>query len=75
MSIPAADPARRADLSPPVPEDQRDQLPTQTTQLAKDAFVDDQANNGYWCPNGQSLKYRTQSTDHELVRNNFAIFF
>ncbi len=69
---PATNPARRADLSQPVPEDQRDQLPTQTTKhkdgskttrLTKDAFVYDKANNCYWCPNGQPLKYRTQSTD------------
>ena len=67
-----ANPARRADLSPPVPADQRDQLPTQTTKhkdgsqttrLTKDAFIYDKANNCYWCPNGQALKYRTQSTD------------
>ena len=60
-------PARRADLSQPVPADQRDKLPTQTTKhkdgtqttrLTKDAFVYDKANNCYWCPNGQALKYR-----------------
>ena len=65
-------PARRADLSQPVPADQRDKLPTQTTKhkdgtqttrLTKDAFVYDKANNCYWCPNGQALKYRAQSTD------------
>ena len=68
----ATNPARRADLSQPVPEDQRDKLPTKTTkhkngskttQLTKDAFVYDKANNCYWCPNGQALKYRTRSTE------------
>ena len=48
----------------------RDKLPTQTTKhkdgskttrLTKDAFIYDKANNCYWCPNGQPLKYRTQS--------------
>ena len=52
--------------------DQRDQLPTKTTkhkdgskttQLTKDAFVYDEANNCYWCPSGQALEYRAQSTD------------
>ena len=65
-------PARRADLTQPVPEDQRDKLPTQTTKhkdgskttrLTKDAFIYDKAHNCYWCPHGQPLKYRTQSTD------------
>ena len=51
-------PARRADLSQPVPADQRDQLPTQTTkhkdgttttQFTKDAFIYDKAINCDWC--------------------------
>ena len=69
---PATNPARRADLSQPVPEDQRDQLPTQTTKhknssqttpLTKDAFVDDKANNCDWCPNGQPLQFRNRWID------------
>ena len=51
-------PARRADLTQPVPADQRDQLPTQTTKhkdgskttrLTKDAFIYDKAINCDWC--------------------------
>ena len=72
---PATNPARHADLSQPVPEDQRDQLPnkttkhkdgTQTTQLTKDAFVYEQANDCYWCPHGQALKPRTTSTEKQV---------
>ena len=72
---PATNPARRADLSQPVPEDQRDKLPskttkhkngTQTTQLTKDAFVYDAANDCYWCPNSQCLKPRTTSTEQRV---------
>ena len=69
---PATNPARRADPTQPVPADQHDKLPTkttkhkngtQTTQLTKDAFVYDQANDCYWCPSGQPLEYRTRSTE------------
>ena len=65
-------PARRADPSQPVAEDQRDKLPmkttkhkegTKTTQLTKDAFVYDPANDCYWCPIGQALKYRTATKE------------
>jgi transposase len=69
---PQTNPARRADLSHPVPEDQRDRLPMKTTkhkngntttQLTKDAFIYDKANDCYWCPSGQPLKYRTRSIE------------
>ena len=72
---PQANPARRADLSQPVPEDQRDQLPTKTTkhkngttttQLTKDAFVYDEANDCYWCPHGQVLKSRTTTQEKQV---------
>ena len=73
---PLTNPARRADLSQPVPAEQHDQLPTKTTkhkdgskttQLTKDAFVFDEANNCYWCPNGQLLKYRTTTTEKRVA--------
>ena len=69
---PATNPARRADPSQPVPEDQRDKLPTQTTkhkdgtqttQLTKDAFVYDVEKDCYWCPHGQSLKSQKTTTE------------
>lgn len=72
---PQTNPARRADLSQPVPEDQRDRLPTKTTkhkdgttttQLTKDAFVYDKDNDCYWCPSGQPLKYRTATKDKQV---------
>jgi len=72
---PLTNPARRAALSQPVPEDQRDQLPTKTTQhkdgttttqFTKDAFVYDKDNDCYWCPSGQSLKYRTATKDKQV---------
>lgn len=71
----ATNPARRADLSQPVPADQRDKLPTKTTkhkdgskttQLTKDAFVYDEARDCYWCPHGQRLKPRTTSTEKRV---------
>jgi transposase len=71
----ATNPARRDDLAQPVPEDQRDRLPTkttkhkdgtQTTQLTKDAFVYDEANDCYWCPHGQRLKPRTTTQEKQV---------
>lgn len=71
----ATNPARRADLSQPVPEELRDQLPTKTTkhkdgtkttQLTKDAFVYDTANDCYWCPHGQALQHRTATQEKQV---------
>ena len=73
---PTTNPARRADLSQPVPADQIDQLPTQTTKhkdgtqtthFTKDAFVYDPENNVYRCPHGQSLKHHTTSQDQRAT--------
>ena len=77
-SRPTTNPARRADLSQPVPADQRDQLPTkttkhkdgtQTTQLTKDAFVYDPVKDCFWCPHGQQLKFRTATKENPETRS------
>ena len=68
----ATNPARRADPSQPVPTEQHEKLPTKTTphkdgtkttQLTKDAFVYDPANDCFWCPIGQAMKLRTTMTE------------
>ena len=75
---PTTNPARRADLSQPVPADQRDQLPTKTTkhkdgtkttQLTKDAFVYDPAKDCFGCPHGQQLKFRTATKENPETRS------
>ena len=75
---PTTNPARRADLSQPVPADQRDQLPTKTTkhkdgtkttQLTKDAFVYDRVKDCFWCPHGQQLKFRTATKENPETRS------
>jgi transposase len=66
LANPATNPAFRADLQTPVPQDQWDRLPTQEVtvskgpkqqQLAKEAFVYDADQNCYWCPAGQRLAW------------------
>ncbi len=69
---PTTNPARRADLTQPVPEDQHGRLPTlttkhkngtKTTRFTKDAFVFDQEKDCFWCPNGQALKFHCRTTE------------
>lgn len=58
-----ANPALRADPTQPVPPEDWDRLPTQVqtrsgkkqSQLRKEAFVYDEQNDCYWCPQGQKL--------------------
>jgi transposase len=63
----ADNPALRKDPTQPVPAADRDRLPTKTTnrqgekykQLDKPAFLYDEENDAYWCPEGKKLSYRT----------------
>lgn len=58
-------PAIREDLTQPVSEKDRTQLPTikytrkeeKRQQISKEAFIYDEANDCYWCPEGKSLQY------------------
>lgn len=73
LADPTTNPARRADPSQPVPAEQWNALPSQTTkskstgetttQLTKDAFVYDEPRDCYWCPQGQPLPLKTTSTE------------
>lgn len=64
-------PALRDDLTQPVPVDARDRLPTKTTkrngekheQLDKQAFVYDEENDCYWCPEGKELPYANTTSE------------
>jgi transposase len=61
----AENPALRDDLTQPVAAEDRDRLPTkiikskgnQSQQLVKQAFVYDDANDCYWCPQGKRLPF------------------
>lgn len=64
LTDPQVNPAKRPDLTQPVPAEQWGQLPTHRVknrdgqmqdQLDKSAFVYDAAHDCYWCPNGQKL--------------------
>jgi transposase len=67
--------ALRDDLTQPVAAADREHLPTKTIrrngtkyeQLDKRAFVYDEQEDGYWCPQGKRLSYR--NTTHEKKRN------
>ena len=58
-------PAIRDDLSQPVPDEDRKRLPTvnykrkgqKRQQISKEAFIYDEANDCYWCPQGKSLHH------------------
>ncbi|MFO1043182.1 MAG: IS1182 family transposase [Planctomycetaceae bacterium] len=71
MADPTTNPARRPDLSQPVPQKSWDQLPVASitvdgkklTQLDKDAFVYDASQDCYWCPTAQALPLATTSTE------------
>lgn len=67
----ADNPALRDDPTQPVAAADRDRLPTKTLhrkgqtheQLDKQAFVYDEANDGYWCPEGKKLSYTTTTRE------------
>jgi len=66
-------PAVRDDLSQPVAKEDRDQLPTisfkrkseKRQQLAKQAFIYDQENDCYWCPEGKQLLLSGKTTEKQ----------
>lgn len=72
---PADNPAERQDPTEPVPEKDHDRLPinAQTGKLDKAAFVYDEQQDCYFCPNGERLdfehnKYQTRSSGERIVR-------
>jgi transposase len=58
-------PARRDDPTQPVPSEQWDQLPRnpQTKKLDKSCFTYVEAEDVYYCPQGQQLKYEQTKSD------------
>lgn len=75
---PTDNPALREDLTVPVAEEDRDRLPTKTTKskgqetvkLDKHAFVYDEQDDCYWCPEGKRLPFisTTSETRHDRER-------
>jgi len=67
----AENPALRDDPTQPVSPNDRDRLPTKTVnrkgekykQLDKQAFVYDEDNNCYWCPEGKKLPYANKTSE------------
>jgi transposase len=67
----AENPALREDPTQPVAEEDRDRLPTKkvnrkgkkSQQLDKQAFVYDEHDDCYWCPEGKKLSYATTSSE------------
>ncbi len=67
----ADNPALRADPTEPVAVADRDRLPTKTVtrkgeqqqQLAKQAFVYDDSQDCYWCPEGKRLPYSNTTSE------------
>ena len=61
-------PAHRADLTQPVPDEQLDDLPLKKTRgilhFAKSAFVFHEQDDIYYCPAGKRLEYKSTSTSH-----------
>lgn len=80
---PADNPALRDDPRVPVAEADRDRLPTKTTKtkgkesktLDKHAFVYDEANDCYWCPEGKTLSFVSTISEtrngRERVRHQY----
>lgn len=80
---PADNPALRDDPRVPVAEEDRDRLPIKTTKtngkesktLDKHAFVYDEENDCYWCPEGQRLSFVSTISEtrngHERVRHRY----
>lgn len=72
----AENPALRDDPTQPVPAENRERLPTKTVnrngkksqQLDKQAFVYDQDNDCYWCPEGKKLSYAHSSSEQRRGR-------
>jgi len=65
---PADNPAKRDDPRQPVPESEWERLPTsgkKTPQLDKSAFVYDEKQDRYWCPQGQALPH-TRDTSQKM---------
>lgn len=68
---PTTNPAIREQLDQPVAESERDKLPAinvtvdgqKRKQLSKDAFIYDQQNDCYWCPNGQTLDFKGKTSE------------
>lgn len=64
-------PAEREDPTVAVAEGDWDRLPVTTTKrdgetitrFNKDAFVYDESENCYWCPNGKALRYRHRTSE------------
>jgi transposase len=75
VTAPAQHPARRADPTQPVSAEQLGQLPLMTKpksgklpedqrrQFAKGAFLYDEANDVYYCPQGKTLTFRNISPE------------
>ncbi len=71
VADPTTNPALREDPTQPVPESEWNRLPEQKQriqgklqqQIAKSAFVFDEANNCYWCPAGKALKYANVTSE------------
>jgi len=69
-------PALRDDLAQSVPPEDRDRLPIKTVkrqgekyeQLDKQAFVYDEANNCYWCPEGKQLPHMHTTSETSCGR-------
>ena len=68
---PPDNPAIRDDLTQPVDEDQRENLPTKKDQLSNAAFVYDAQRNSYFCPQGKELSF--SSSYNEKLANNKTI--
>lgn len=67
-------PAIREELSEPVPQEKRSDLPTRLIskkknqrQLDKAAFVYDANQNCYWCPQGKSLFYEKTTSEKNVT--------
>ena len=69
-------PALREDPTQPVAPQDRDRLPTKTVnrkgakrrQLDKQAFLYDEENNCYWCPEGKKLPYANTTSEPRYGR-------
>ena len=56
-------PAIREDLTQPVAEDLRDNLPINKGQMTNAAFVYDAQNNRYFCPQGKPMAFSSSYTE------------
>jgi len=71
-------PACREELSEPIKESEKEQLPRnpQTQKFDKSAFVYDEAEDVYYCPQGQTLHYKEKKSkvDAEGQRTYFKVY-